>query len=209
MRLEMISQDYLKETEKIESKLKLDSPERIEEALQYCATHYRNEENRRDKIESKANTLIAASTITIGFITGFLCMILYDAPSLSLLFLIIILIVYIIIAMFIIKSINYSLKIGRLVKDTLTDQQRIDYNISETDLIHIKKARVINYYLLFTINRENNDKNEKYINIAQNSMKNAVIVLLLLSLSFVLDIVLSSKINLKYLNKIRELIQRG
>jgi hypothetical protein len=79
----MISQDYSKGTKEIESRLKLDSPERIEEALQYCATHYHNEENRRDKMESKANTLIAASAIMMAFITGFLCMILYDAPSLS------------------------------------------------------------------------------------------------------------------------------
>lgn len=204
----MISQDYLKETEKIESKLKLDSPERIEEALQYCATLYSNEENRRDKIENKANTLIAASAITIAFITGFLCMILYDAPSLSLLFIIIILIVYTIIAFFIIKSINYSLKISRFGKNNSIDTKLVDYNITESDIIHIKKVRVINYYILLNKNKQNNDKKEKYINIAQNSIKNAVIVLLLLSLSFVIDVALSIKTNIYYLNKIRELIQR-
>jgi len=205
----MISQDCLKEKEEIESKLKLDSPERIEEALQYCATNYHYEQNRRDKIESKANTLIAASIISIAFITGFLCDILYDIPNLSLIFIIIIITTYIILAVFIIRSINYSLKVSRLGNYTMDNQHLVDYNMTESDFIHIKKIRTINYYLLFTKNKHNNDNKEKYINIAQNSMKSVALVFLLLSLIFVFDIVLSNKINIKYLNKIREFIQKG
>ena len=68
--------ESLKEVEKIKAELKLDSIEIIEESIQYYKNLYNNEEYRRQKLENKANILIAASAIVMVIITGFFCMML-------------------------------------------------------------------------------------------------------------------------------------
>jgi hypothetical protein len=202
----MDSSSYSEERKNIENKLKLDSPEVIERGIQYYGNLYRDEENRRDRIEGRANLLIASASIIISFVTGFLCMILYDMESISLAFLILIFIVYIVVAAFIIDSINSSLEINKLGKHRMTDEHFANYSISESDIIHIKKARVINYYMLFDKNKQINDEKEKYLYKSQRSLKNAGIILLLISIAFVVDLALSRKINIKYLDKIREFL---
>jgi flagellar biosynthesis protein FlhB len=203
----MDSTSYLEEKKNIENRLKLDTAERIEQALQYCSNLYRNEESRRDRIESRANLLIASASIIITFITGFLCIILYDMETISLSFLIIIFIIYIIIVSFIFNSIILSLEINKLGKYTMTEKHFANYNITESDIIYIRKARAINYYILSDKNKQINDNKEDYLHKSQNNIKNAVIILLFISLVFVLDLALSNKINLKYLNRLRGLIQ--
>jgi ABC-type multidrug transport system fused ATPase/permease subunit len=202
----MDSSSYSEERKDIEKKLKLDSPEGIERALQYFGNLYRNEENRRDRIEGRANLLIASASIILTFVTGFLCMILYDMESISLAFLIIIFIIFIVVVAFIVDSIISSLEINKLGKYAMTDHDFVNYSISESDIIHIKKARVINYYMLFDKNKQINEEKEKYLYKSQRSIKNAVIILLLISIAFVVDLALSNKINIKYLHKIREFL---
>jgi hypothetical protein len=73
----MNSSDFLKVKNKIETELKLDSADKIEDAFHYCRQLYLAEEHHRHKIESRANLLIGAAAITTAFLTGFLCMILY------------------------------------------------------------------------------------------------------------------------------------
>jgi hypothetical protein len=182
-----------KEIEKIEQELNLTSPERIEEALHYFGTLFHNEEIRRETIESKANVLIAASVITIAFITGFLCMILYDLPSITLLFMIVVLVIYIIMAVYVIKSINQVIEISSIEKITLTAEPYGDYSVSESDIVNIKKSRAINYYFLFNKTKSINDEKKEYLNTSQKNIKNAVIALLLLSLIIIIHLVLSNK----------------
>jgi Ca2+/Na+ antiporter len=180
--------------EKIEQELNLTSPERIEEALHYFGTLFHNEEIRRETIESKANVLIAASVITIAFITGFLCMILYDLPSITLLFMIVVLVIYIIMAVYVIKSINQVIEISSIEKYTPTTEPYGNYSVSESDIVNIKKSRVINYYLLLNKTKAINDEKKEYLNTSQKNIKNAVIALLLLSLIIIIHLVLSNKI---------------
>jgi K+-sensing histidine kinase KdpD len=183
-----------KEIEEIEKKLKLDSPERIEEALQYFGTLYHNEEFRREIIENKANVLIAASVITIAFVTGFLCMILYNLPSITLLFMVIILAIYIVMAVYVIKSINQVIEISNVEKNMLFMEPFGDYSVSESDIVNIKKSRAVKYYSSFNKSKSINDDKKEYLNTAQKNIKNAIISLLLLSLIIIIDLVLSNKI---------------
>ena len=189
-----IKSSDLKEIERIEKELNLSSPEQIEEALHYFGTLYHNEEIRRESIENKANVLIAASVITIAFVTGFLCMILYDLPSITLLFMVIVLGIYIVMGIYVIKSINQVIEISSIEKHTLKMEPYGDYSISESDIVKIKKLRAINYYSSFNKIKTMNDTKKEYLNIAQQYIKNAVVALLLLSLVIIFDLLLSNKI---------------
>ena len=184
----------LKETERIGQELNLNSPERIEEALQYFGTLYHNEEIRREHIESKANLLIAASVITIAFVTGFLCMILYDLPSITLLFMVAVLIIYVVMAVYVIISINHVIEISSIGKHTLDIEPFGDYSISESDIMNIKKSRAIKYYSLFNTIKNTNDNKREFLNTAQKNIKNAVIALLGLSSIIIIDLLFSNKI---------------
>ena len=199
--------ESLKEVEKIKAELKLDSIEIIEESIQYYKNLYNNEEYRRQKLENKANILIAASAIVMVIITGFFCMMLYDLSSITLSFLFLISIIYIFIAIFIHRSVRYSLKSSKLKKYLIQDPSTEKYNITDDVIFKIKKFRAINYYLLFHKNKDINDEKEEFITIAQNALMYVIIVLLFLFLAFVLDTIVSSKINIKYINKIRELMR--
>lgn len=183
-----------KEIERIEKELNLTSPERIEEALHYFGTLFHNEEIRRETIESKANVLIAASVITIAFVTGFLCMILYDLPSITLLFMIIVLVIYIFMAVYVIKSINQVIEISSIEKHTPKTEPFGNYSVSESDIVNIKKSRAINYFSLFNKTKTINDEKREFLNTAQKNIKNAIIALLLLSLIIIIDLVLSNKV---------------
>jgi ABC-type multidrug transport system fused ATPase/permease subunit len=183
-----------KETERIAQELNLNSPERIEEALQYFGTLYHNEEIRQENIESKANILIAASVLTIAFVTGFLCLILYDLPSITLLFIIVVVIIYIIMAIYVIKSINQVLEISSIGKNTLDMEPFSDYSISESDIINIKKVRAANYFSLFNKIKVINDEKREIFNMAQKNIKNVIVTLLVLSLIMIVELLLSGKI---------------
>ena len=143
---------YMDKIKIIENKLEINSPERVEEALQYYGNFYRNEEHRRDKIDARANLLIAAASIIIAVITGFLCMLIYHMEIISFSVLAAILIAYAIISTFIINSISASLEVNKLKNYSMTDKHYSDYGITESDLVYIRKVRAINYYILFNKN---------------------------------------------------------
>jgi small-conductance mechanosensitive channel len=200
----MISQDYLKEREEIASKLKLDSPEKIEAAFQYGRQLYLIEENRKDRIESRANLLIASSAIVMALVTVFLCIILYLAPDIPLLLIIIILIAYAFFALFIFNTINYALSISKLKGYSVTMPDSFESNdLKQTDIGDIRKSLAIDYCCLATKHRDINDQKGILLNTSQKLLKNAVIILILLSLAFVVDILLSNKIHMKYLAKLK------
>lgn len=138
--------------------------------------------------------MIAASVITIAFVTGFLCMILYDLPSITLLFMIVVVIIYIIMAVYVIKSINQVVEISSIGKNTLDMEPFSNYSISESDIINIKKSRATRYYALFNKIKVINDEKREYLNTAQKNIKNAIVALLLLSLIIIVDLLLSGKI---------------
>jgi hypothetical protein len=195
------------EINNIENKLKLNSPERVEVALEYYGNSYRNEELRRDRIDARANLLIASALIAIAFITGILCDIIYDMESISLFFLIAILIVYVVIVVFIVNSISASLEVNRFEKYSMTEKHYSDYNIKESDILHLRKIRAINYYILYDKNKQINDNKENYLHKSQRNIKNAIMILLFIPLVFVINMVLSGKITFEYLNKFRSWIK--
>jgi hypothetical protein len=94
-----------------------------------------------------------------------------------------------------------------LKKFTTKEPRTEKYNITNDVIFRIKKFKAINYYLLYHKNQDINDKKEQCINIAQDSLMYVIIVLLFLFLAFVLDTIVSSKINIKHINKIKELMQ--
>jgi hypothetical protein len=200
----MISQDYLKEREQIASKLKLDSREKIEAAFQYGRQLYLIEENRKDKIESRANLLIASSAIAVALVTVFLCIILYLAPNIPLLLIVIILIAYSLIALFIFNSIHYAISISNLKGYSVTIPESFESNdLKQTDIGDIRKSLAIDYCCLATKQRDINDQRGILLNTSQKLLRNAVIILILLSLAFVLDILLSNKIDMKYFPQLK------
>jgi hypothetical protein len=203
----MTTLESLKEIERIKDELKLDTIEIIEESIQFYMNLYNNEEYRRQKLENKANILISASAIVMVIITAFFCFMLYDLSSINLSFLVLISIIYIFIALFIHRSVSYSLKSSKLKKFTTKEPGTEKYNITNDVIFRIKKFKAINYYLLYHKNQDINDKKEQCINIAQDSLMYVIIVLLFLFLAFVLDTIVSSKINIKHINKIKELMQ--
>lgn len=201
----MNSSDFLKTKDKIESELKLDSPDKIEDAFNYCRHLYLAEEHHRHKIESRANLLIGAAAITTAFLTGFLCMILYTKSSITLFYVAIILVAYFSIVYFLIKTIHYALDIGHLGKFRIDNPDHPDVNSSkDSGLMYVKKYGAVYYYFLFLGNRDVNVNKQRRLSKAQNNIRNAVLALLLISLIFIIDITLSKKIYLKYLKHIQE-----
>ncbi len=201
----MNSSDFLKTKDKIESELKLDSPDKIEDAFNYCRHLYLAEEHHRHKIESRANLLIGAAAITTAFLTGFLCMILYTKSIITLFYVAIILVAYFSIVYFLIKTIHYALDIGHLGKFRIDNPDHPDVNSSkDSGLMYVKKYGAVYYYFLFLGNRDVNVNKQRRLSKAQNNIRNAVLALLLISLIFIIDITLSKKIYLKYLKHIQE-----
>jgi small-conductance mechanosensitive channel len=200
----MISQEYLKEREQIASKLKLDSPEKIEAAFQYGRQLYLIEENRKEKIESRANLLIASSAIAMALVTVFLCIILYLAMEIPLLLIFIILIAYSLNALFIINSIHYAMSVSKLKGYAVTLPDSFEsHDLKQEDIGYIRKSLAIDYCCLATKQGKINEQRELLLNKSHKLLRNAVITLILLSLAFVLDVLLSNKIHLKYFLKLK------
>jgi hypothetical protein len=200
----MNSSDFLKAKDKIESELKLDSPDKIDDAFNYCKHLYLAEEQHRHKIESRANLLIGAAAITTAFLTGFLCMILYTKPSITLLYVAIILAGYFFIVYFLIKTIHYAIDIGHLGRFRIDNPDHPDvYSSKDAGLMYVKKYGAVYYYFLFLGNRDTNVNKKGRLAKAQNNIRNAILALLLISLIFIIDITLSEKIYVKYLNHIQ------
>jgi hypothetical protein len=199
----MITQGYLNEREKISGQLKLDSPEKIETAFQFCRQLYVAEENRKDKIEGRANLLIASSAIVMTLVTIFLCIIIYLALNIPLTLIIIILIGYFLIALFIFNSIHNAMSISKLkgYSGSIQDSPEI-HGFSQTDIVNIRKSLAIDYCCLGANLRDLNEQKKILLNNSQKLLRNAVIILILLSLFFVIDVLLSDKICVKYFTKI-------
>jgi len=198
----MITKDYLKEREIINEKLKLDSPEKIETAFQYYRQRYLSEENRKDKIEGRANLMIASSAIVMALITVFLCSIIYLAPNIPLILIMIIWIAYFLIALFIFKSIYCAMSINKLkgYLEAMQDPFGINGG-TQTDIANIRKSMAIDYCCLANRHSEVNDQREILLVTSQKTLRTAVIILILLCLSFVIDILYSNKICVKYMPK--------
>jgi hypothetical protein len=199
----MITQDYLNEREKIAGQLKLDSPEKIETAFQYCRQLYLAEENRKDKIEGRANLLIASSAIVMALVTIFLCIIIYLAPNIPLILIVVILVGYFLIALFIFNSIHNAISISKLkgYSGLINDLPEI-HGFTQADINNIRKSLTIDYCCLGTNHRDLNEQRRILLNTSQKLLRNAVIILILLSLFFVIDTLFSDKIYVKYLSKI-------
>lgn len=204
----MNSSDFLEVKDKIETELKLDSADKIEDAFYYCRQLYLSEENHRQKIESRANLLIGAAAITTAFLTGFLCMILYKKSSVTLLYVIIILAAYLSIVYFLLKTIHYSVYISQLGKFRIDNPEHPEvYSSKDSGLMYVKKYGAVYYYFLFLGNRDININKKRDLTIAQNNIRNAIIALLVISLIFIIDITLSEKIYIKYLKHVQEWFQ--
>ena len=190
----MKSSDFLKVKDKIERKLNLDSDDKIEDAFHYCRELYLAEEHHRHKIERRANLLIGAVAITAAFLTGFICIVLYTKTSIPLLYIIIILAAYFAIVYFLIKTIQYAVDISHLKKFSIDNPDHPEViNLKDSGFMYAKKYGAVYYYFLFLGNRDININKKKYLILAQNNIRNAVIALLLISLIFVIDITLSKK----------------
>lgn len=204
----MNSFDFLKAKNKIERELQLDSPDKIEDAFYYCRQLYLAEEHHRHKIETRANLLIGAAAITTAFLTGFLCMILYTLHSITLFYVIITLAAYLSIVYFLVRTIHYALDINQLGRFRVDNPDHPEvYSLKDSGLMYIRKYGAVYYYFLFLGNRDININKKRYLAIAQNNIRNAVIALLLISLIFIIDITLSEKIYIKYLKNINEWIR--
>ena len=201
----MDTSDFLKAKNKIERKLKLDSDDKIEDAYHYCRQLYLAEEHHRQKIDNRANLLIGAAAITTAFLTGFLCIILYTKSSISISYVIVILAAYFCIVSFLIKTIQYAVDIGRLGKFTIDNPDHPDVHSSkDSGLIYVNKFGAVYYYFLFLGNRNININKKKRLAIAQTNIRNAILALLLISIIFIVDIILSERVYLKSLGNISE-----
>jgi hypothetical protein len=201
----MDSTDFLKAKDKIASKLKLDSDDKIDDAFHYCRQLYLAEESHRHKIENRANLLIGTAAITAALLTAFLCMALYAKSGISLLFVIIILASYCSIVYFLIKTIRYAVNISQLEKFNIDNPDHPDvYSSKDSGFMYVKKYGAVYYYFLFLGNRDININKKRRLAIAQTNMRNAVIALLLILVIFLFHITLSEKIYIKHLKQLQE-----
>ncbi len=178
----------------ISDKLTLYSQNKIDEALNYSKSLYDDEEERRKTIEAKANTLIATISVSTAFIIGFVGVILKEIENLNYLLLIISLLLYIIIALLLIRANVYAIRTVRVDLYYLTKPDSSDiYNLKEKAIYMVKNERAIDYYYSFLRNRGISDEKADWIIKAHKNLKNALFLLLILSILVSINIAISSK----------------
>ena len=180
----------------IEAKFSTLTDKKLEDALEFCSALVKREDNRADKVESKAVTLIGITGIATAFITGFASLLL-DRSKISIgLFLTLAALLYIVVvlsflftiflAMTVIKTLDYQFGYPD-PKDIL--------GLADSSLDTIKRNRAIDLFCSFARNSQLVNRKGTYLGGAQLWFRNSMALLVVLTLSLSLFAIINTSVS--------------
>jgi hypothetical protein len=157
--------------------------EKLDDALEYCDALLEREDDRSDKIESKAFTLIGITGIATAFITGFAGLLL-DREKLALApILILAAALYILVVLALMFTIYLAVKVVTVGDYVFTYPSANDIlELSKASLQYVKRERAASLFYSFTQNQQVVNRKATYLGGAQLWFRNSVVLLLVLTI---------------------------
>ena len=161
----------------------LDDDDKLNDAVAYCTDLFKREENRSDKVESKAFALIGINGIAIGFITGFAALLLDRAKIDSSFILGILTVLYILIVISVIWTIYLAVRVVVVSDYRFTNPSANDiFALSNTSLSRVKRERAVALFYSFVQNNRVVNRKATFLGGAQLWFRNSIVLLLALTL---------------------------
>jgi len=161
----------------------LQGEEKLNDAIEYCARLLKREEDRSDKVESKAFTLIGITGIATGFIIGFAGLLLDQEKITSVAMLTIAAVLYILVVVSLMWTIFLAVKVVTVGDYQFTYPSANDiFRLSDTSLQDVKHERAVSLFYSFVHNHQMVNRKATYLGGAQLWFRNSIILLLVLTL---------------------------
>jgi len=157
--------------------------EKLDDAIEYCASLLKREGDRADKIESKAFTLIGITGIATGFITGFAGLLLDRGKITSTWVLIPAAVLYILVVISLMWTIFLAVKVVAIGDYRFTYPSATDiFRLSDASLGYVKRERAVSLFYSFAQNVQVVNRKATYLGGAQLWFRNSITLLLVLTL---------------------------
>jgi hypothetical protein len=167
--------------------------EKLDDALDFCSGLMKREEDRSDKVESKAFTLIGITGIATGFIIGFAGLLLDRSKIASRPVLIVAAMLYILVAISLMWTIFLAMKVVTIGAYRFTYPSANDiFELSDSSLRYVKRERAVSLFYSFAQNARVVNRKATYLGGAQLWFRNSIILLLILTLFLALHTVIST-----------------
>jgi hypothetical protein len=157
--------------------------DKLDDAIEYCSDCLDREDDRSDKIESKAFTLVGITGIATGFITGFAGLLLDQDKMTDGWILVPAVILYILVVISLMWTIYLAVKVVTVgdYKFTYPAAQDI-LEIGDTSPRTFKREYVASLFYSFARNQQVVNRKATYLGGAQLWFRNSVVLLLVLTL---------------------------
>lgn len=153
---------------------------KLDYALEQCDDLVKREEDRADKIESKAFTLTGASGIAVSLIVGFAGLLLDQAPRRSP-FIVLVAVFFILVVVALMLTLYLALKVVRISAYTYPSPDDI-FGLSTTSIKVVKRERVSSLFYSFAQNTKLDNRKGTYLIGAEIWFKNSITLLMCLTL---------------------------
>jgi hypothetical protein len=156
---------------------------KIDDAVDYCSGLLKREEERSDKIESKAFTLIGITGIAAGFITGFASLLLDRGKMAFVPALVVAVLLYIFVVVSLMMTIFLAVKVVTVLDYRFTYPSANDvFELPKLPLADVKIERAASLFYSFSRNVRVVNRKATYLGGAQLWFRNSIVLLLLLTL---------------------------
>lgn len=156
--------------------------EKLDDAVQYCESLLQREDDRLDKIEAKAFTLIGITGIATGFITGFAGLLLNQSNTLSYV-LIPAAVLYILVVVSLMWTIFLAVKVVSVGDYLFMYPSANDIlQLSDETLTSVKQERAVSLFRSFVQNNQTVNRKATFLGGAQLWFRNSIFSLLILTL---------------------------
>ena len=157
--------------------------EKLDDALEYCDKLLGREDDRSDKIESKAFKLIGIPGIATGFITGFAGLLLEREKLALVPVLIVAAALYVLVVLALMFTIYLAVKVVTVGDYVFTYPSANDiFELSKASLQYVKRERAASLFFSFAQNERVVNRKATYLGGAQLWFRNSVVLLLALTL---------------------------
>lgn len=161
----------------------LQDDKKLDDAIAYCSELLKREDDRVDKIESKAVTLIGVTSIAAGFIAGFAGLLLDREKLDSAPVLIVVALLYIFIAFSLIWTVHLARKVVSVRDYKFMYPHANDiFALAHESLQDVKRERTISLFYSFTSNQRIANRKATYLSGAQTWFRNSIVLLVGLAL---------------------------
>lgn len=157
--------------------------EKLDDAIEYCNGLLKREEDRSDKVESKAFKLIGITGIATGFITGFAGLLLGQEHITSAWVLVFATVLYVLVVISLLWTIFLAVKVV-IVGDYWFTYPAADdiLKLSNATLHYVKRERAASLYYSFARNRRVVNRKATFLDGAQLWFKHSIALLMALTL---------------------------